>query len=480
MSDTAGAQQRSDADIERFVRAALVRDPGVDAREVKVNVSEGIVELTGATDDLLSKRRASLVVGSVRGVRAVSDRLTLSLPARPDEDLRRAVGHAFLYNAATEAYEVHPTVQDGVVTLNGRVQSWQERELAGRVAEGVAGVRSVVNDVVLDMRTDRTDAEIAADVRSKLRWDTLVRGGLIDVSVKEGKVSLRGGVGSYVEKRRAFTDAWVRGVTGVDDDGLEVQHWLPEQKLRIVPPNALTDARISAAIRDAVALDPRVMSSGIRVAVRDGVATLSGSVSSMKGRAAAEALSRATVGVKGVQNQLQIQPTKFVTDEELTRRVKDSLVFDPVTDAYEIRVAVERGTVTLAGRVDSAYERAQATDVAAGIAGVKSVRNEIEVNPSGKPFVHRYLFEPYEPQVYDWYVPPRHRLGTDAEIAERIREELAWSPFVDERRVEVSVSAGRAVLSGTVDSVREYRAATDNAYEGGALAVENRLSVTGP
>jgi hypothetical protein len=43
--------------------------------------------------------------------------------------------------------------------------------------------------------------------------------------------------------------------------------------------------------------------------------------------------------------------------------------------------------------------------------------------------------------------------------------------------VNIDVRDGRVVLTGTVETWREYHAAEENAYEGGALIVSNRLEV---
>jgi osmotically-inducible protein OsmY len=65
----------------------------------------------------------------------------------------------------------------------------------------------------------------------------------------------------------------------------------------------------------------------------------------------------------------------------------------------------------------------------------------------------------------------------DSEIRDRITEEFAWSPFVDADRIVVTVSDGVAVLTGVVEDLRERRAATENAFEGGARQVRNHVKV---
>jgi len=66
----------------------------------------------------------------------------------------------------------------------------------------------------------------------------------------------------------------------------------------------------------------------------------------------------------------------------------------------------------------------------------------------------------------------------DLEIREDIRDELDGSPYVDEDRVRVKVRRGVATLTGTVEDRGSMVAAVENAYEGGARKVINKLQVT--
>jgi osmotically-inducible protein OsmY len=80
---------------------------------------------------------------------------------------------------------------------------------------------------------------------------------------------------------------------------------------------------------------------------------------------------------------------------------------------------------------------------------------------------------------YDWFSCPKDRgTSSDWEIAEEIRDELRWSPFVNRDDIIVTVEDGVATLTGTVQSFNEYQAATENAREGGAISVVNKLEVT--
>jgi osmotically-inducible protein OsmY len=468
-----------DAQVTSAVLTSLERDPGVDAGGLRVHATDGIVELTGKASDILTKKRAVRVAEGVKGVRAVSDRIAVELKERPDDEIKRDVENALLTDAAADSYEIQSKVTSGKVTLNGKVQSYQERVTAERVAEGVRGVRSVQNEIEVQHGVARSDAEVAADVKSFLRWDTLVNDGLIDVAVHDGHVVLSGQVASASEKRRAALDAWVLGAKQVDAEGLNVTWYAAQRDLMKNKPVAKPDADIAAAIRSAAAYDPRVSAADLRADVKAGVATLSGTVTSPSGKLAAEDLARHTVGVLSVKNELTVRPRKPVSDAVVLTSVKSALLWNPYTNPYPISVKAHEGKVTLTGNVATPYDRAQATNVVSNISGVKDVDNELTVTHAELTYVYsRYLF-PYAPYWESWYYVAPNTARSDADIAHDIHDELVWSPFVDADQVKVKVDHGKAILTGQVDSRAERMAATDNAFEGGATVVENDLTIKG-
>lgn len=468
-----------DGEITAAVETSLYRDPGVSPADIHVTTTDGIVELTGSAGNLLTKRRAVRVAEAVKGVRAVSERLELKLTDRPDQDLKNQVESTLLLDTAVQSKGVKVTVRGGIVTLTGGVPSYQQRDLCQWLTEGVGGVREVENHLHIEQRVARTDAEISSDVESRLRWDALVNHGLIEVSVRDAVVSLRGQVASAAERRRAASDAWVRGAERVDDTGLQVHWWAKEHDLKKDQLLGKSDASIAEAIRDAAAYDPRVSAANLQIAVDGGAVTLGGSVASVGGRFAAEDLAYNTVGVTEVKNELSVKPTKPVADTLILRAVRGALLWNPHTNAFDIDAQVKRGVVTLTGEVNTAFERATATDVTSRIAGVTDINNEIKVKRPDAAYVYVPYYYPYGPYWGRGYYTPTSTSRTDAQIARDIRDELKWSPFVDAAQVNVTVEHGRALLTGEVNTPSARAAATRNAYEGGAVQVENHLTVGG-
>lgn len=467
----------TDQTISDKIDDELLLDPGVVSTKVDVSTSNGIVTLTGQVNNILAKERAARIADTVKGVRAVVNRIEVRPSVtRSDAQIRRDVESALLNDPATESYEITTTVENGEATLTGTVDSYQERELVKMVAKGVRGVTAIEDEIDVDYKTDRADAEIKHEIEQALRWNTHVDNYLINVSVNDGKVALSGTVGSAAEKRMAETDAWVAGVTSVDSSKLSVEGWARDEKLRGDKYVVKSADELRDAVKDALLYDPRVMSFNVDVDVAGSLVTLRGEVDNLKAKRAAEQDAKNTVGVSYVDNRLKVRLDSWPDDSEVAEDIRAALLRDPYVERFEVTVSVVDGTAHLYGTVDSYFERNRADDVASRITGVLDVENHLLVD-----YDTAYIYDPYvddyvsDDELIDY--ERRSPLKTDSQIKDSIESELWWSPFVDSDEVSVTVDDGVATLTGTVDSWGERQSATENAYEGGATLVDNDLVV---
>ncbi|HUJ12906.1 MAG TPA: BON domain-containing protein [Thermoanaerobaculia bacterium] len=72
------------------------------------------------------------------------------------------------------------------------------------------------------------------------------------------------------------------------------------------------------------------------------------------------------------------------SDERIREEVNERLTEDRHVDATDIDVNVERGVVTLSGRVDSRFEKRRAEDVADSVRGVVDVMNALRAGPADR------------------------------------------------------------------------------------------------
>lgn len=70
---------------------------------------------------------------------------------------------------------------------------------------------------------------------------------------------------------------------------------------------------------------------------------------------------------------------EYIDDTWITTKVKTALVEDPVVKSSEVNVETFKGVVQLSGFVTSKEAMDKAVDIARGINGVNSVRNNMTI-----------------------------------------------------------------------------------------------------
>jgi osmotically-inducible protein OsmY len=331
--------------------------------------------------------------------------------------------------------------------------SFKEDEMrrAGAAAVGLlALVLAAAPLTAAPARETLDDADIHAAIEGALLSDQMVPFDSIDVSVSEGVATLSGTVDTLTERQRAvMLTEGIKGVRGVVDR-LEVR------------PVTRSDAQIRMDIEEALLMDPAAGSYDIDVSVRDGVATLSGTVDSWAEKQIARRVASDVKGVRDVDNQIEVEYAVERPDDEISAEIQKRLLWDARVDDALIKVAVNGGKVTLSGTVGSAAERTRA----AGDAWVSGVH---EVDTSGL-------------KVEWWARDQMQRnklvMRSDEEIARAVKDALLYDPRVVSFNPDVDVDDGVVTLSGVVDNLEAKRAAERDAHNTvGVVLVRNHLHV---
>ena len=140
------------------------------------------------------------------------------------------------------------------------------------------------------------DRDIRAAVYQELDADRLVDAADIVVGVVDGEVSLNGTVPSEDQRAEAVMAARrVAGVTGVDN--------LLDVALPVG--DDLEDAALAQRVSGELAA--KGVPDGVRAAAREGDVVLTGTVSDIAQRAAAEDAAAAVAGVLSITNRIEVQ-----------------------------------------------------------------------------------------------------------------------------------------------------------------------------
>ena len=210
--------------------------------------------------------------------------------------------------------------------------------------------------------------DLVADAIAELFWDPKVDNEAVSVSADDGRITLRGTVGSIREKHEAQKAVQrVFGVTSVDN----------QLQVRLLNDQRRSDADLRGDVLQALMLDSLVPNT-VDAKVKDGFVTLTGSANWQYQRDEAEFVAENIAGALDVLDEIELNPptpNAGDTKDSIGKAFKRNAAFD----ADNLQVSTDNGTVTIYGTVRSWAEHDEAIDAAWAAPGVTSVRDDMTI-----------------------------------------------------------------------------------------------------
>jgi osmotically-inducible protein OsmY len=211
--------------------------------------------------------------------------------------LHRDIIEELKWEPGVDAAQIGVTAEDGVIALTGHVPIYAQKFVVENAAKRVHGVKAVANDIEVRPPgiSGHADSDIATAALHTLKWDSREPAENIQVTVRDGWISLNGTVNWQYQKEAA--DRAVRNLIGARG---------VTNAIVVKPEHKAIDVKtgIEAALRRHANLD----SGQIQVEEGEGTVTLKGDVHCCAEREEAERVAWAARGVHHVDNQLEITP----------------------------------------------------------------------------------------------------------------------------------------------------------------------------
>lgn len=141
-------QKPADNEIAKRVADVLEWDSQVPRDTIQIKVQNGWVTLTGEVDWQYQRKAAEDDVRKLSGVTGVGNQISIK-PGVDIPDIKSRIEQALKRSAEIEAKAIRVSVQDGKVTLEGRVHNWYERDAVETAAWSAPGVNSVEDRLIV-------------------------------------------------------------------------------------------------------------------------------------------------------------------------------------------------------------------------------------------------------------------------------------------------------------------------------------------
>lgn len=299
--------ERDDDTIRHDLDRLLSLHYPTEEKAVQHKVNDGVVTLTGTVSTYGVSNLAETMAESILGVRSVTNLLRVeSLTPAEDEEIQQHLLLRLKSDPWIDSDLVRFSVQDGVVSMNGAVDSLSERSRLVRTAQvyGVQRVDAENLKVSPELRPEysrphkpifRSDAEIEQALRDALKVDPRIAANNVEISVLDRDITLTGSVNSIGAKAAAEEDA--KNVSGA---GLVYSY------LTVSPSSEVTESALKTALDAIFDSDSLLQGADLTAEVSNGVVEVHGKVLNSFQRRRAIVTAAHAVGVERVINKIRV------------------------------------------------------------------------------------------------------------------------------------------------------------------------------
>lgn len=232
------------------------------------------------------------------------------LATEVDDQIELSAKNLYVFKTYLKNDEITIKSQDGVVTLTGTVSEEPSRLLAQETILNLPGVTSVDNKLEIkgEKPVEKSDAWIAAHVKSILLFHRSVSGINTEVSVKDGVVTLRGEAINLAQKQ--LTTQYAKDVDGVKDVQNEMTVATAAKAEKESLGEKIDDASITAQVKMSLLFHRSTSVLKTTIKTENGVVTVGGMAKNAAEKDLVTKLIDDIHGVTEVNNRMTVEESK--------------------------------------------------------------------------------------------------------------------------------------------------------------------------
>jgi osmotically-inducible protein OsmY len=191
-----------------------------DPKYIKIQVLHGTITLTGTVPTYMQKRLAEQDVKEIAGVQWVNNLLQVKGVWRDDDGIQMDIRNALSSDYSLIRDRINFHVAEGVVTLNGNVNSENEKFRVEKDIAGIIGVKDVKDYIIVEWLPAYSDEALKDRIfdRFTANWKTWLLINRIIIKVTDGRVTLTGTVDTWAQfKEAGRITGQTDGVRSVDN-----------------------------------------------------------------------------------------------------------------------------------------------------------------------------------------------------------------------------------------------------------------------
>jgi len=211
---------KTNRQLQTDVLEALRWEPLLRETKIAVEAHDGIITLSGIAGSYMKKSQAVDATKKIAGVKAVVEKIEVQFnndDEKSDAEIAMEVLNALKANKDIPFDRVQIEVEDGHVTLDGKLEWNHQKQAAQQSASTIDGIKVLTNHI--EIETDSPDDVEKADIEQAIQRNWAMNSQDVQVYVSGNKVILNGIVHSFYQKEEAERMAWnAPGVRSVNNE----------------------------------------------------------------------------------------------------------------------------------------------------------------------------------------------------------------------------------------------------------------------